>query len=470
MKRWWPSNLAGQLVLIVLAALIAGQSVSALIFADERRVALRAANREQVLARTAGLVRLLEETPEALHQRILDASSGALVRFRLAPTSEVTPETAWHGRNRIARQLAGLLDGNGGRAVLADFGDERRIANLIGFEPLDDATGRPRHWPPHRPPMTLQLAVKLVDGSWLNAETLAPGPAPAWALPSLVSLALSASLVGVAVVLAVRRITRPLTRLASAADALGRGEASPSLELQGPSDVRRTVAAFNRMQGRLRRYVDDRTQMLAAISHDLRTPITSLRLRAELVEDDETRERMLATLEEMQKMVEGTLAFAREEGTAEPTRVVDLAALIESTVVDLADLGADAHFAGVGRLPYTCRPLALRRALRNLIENAVRYGRCARVSLGCNQEAIEIVIEDDGPGIPAEMFERVFEPFVRLEGSRSQETGGIGLGLAIARSIARGHGGDIVLRIRPAGGLQVSLTLPTIAGADSTRS
>jgi signal transduction histidine kinase len=214
------------------------------------------------------------------------------------------------------------------------------------------------------------------------------------------------------------------------------------------------------MQARLRRFVDDRTRMLGAISHDLRTPITSLRLRAEFVEDEETRSRILATLDEMQDMVEGTLAFAREEAASEPTRVVDLAALVESTADDLADLGADVAFANPGRLPYAARPVALRRALRNLIENAVRYGRRCRLRMERDREEVRIVIEDDGPGIAEDQQERVFEPFVRLEGSRSSETGGIGLGLAIARSIVRAHGGDIRLGNRPEGGLAVTLALP----------
>lgn len=459
MRRLWPASLAGQLVLIVLVALLAAQSLSLLIFADERRVALRAAGREQVLTRTVALVRLLEETPAELHERILATSSSPMVRFRLADADALGSADGWPTRNRLARQLTAMLDGNGGRPVLADFDDGRPVDNLIGFPPIEDATGRPRHRQPPPGPSTLRLAVQLADGRWLGAETTAPPP-PGWALPNLVTLAVSAALVGLGVVLAVRRLTRPLTRLATAAEALGRGEAPPPLEEIGPADIRRTVQAFNRMQARLRRFVDDRTRMLAAISHDLRTPITSLRLRAEFVDDEETKERMLATLDEMQRMVEGTLAFAREEATSEPTRVVDLAALIESTVLDLADLGAEVSFASPGKLAYACRPLALRRALRNLIENAVRYGQQARVSLAAGRDELRIVIADAGPGIPEDMFERVFEPFVRLEDSRSPDTGGIGLGLAIARSIVRGHGGDIVLHNRAAGGLEVTLTLP----------
>ncbi|MEK0083724.1 ATP-binding protein [Benzoatithermus flavus] len=465
MRRLRPGSLAGQLVLIVLAALIAGQSLSFLIFADERRAALRAANREQVLARTATLVRLLDETPPDLHEPILAASSSRQLRFQIGRESAVDIGENWHGRNRLARQLGELLDGNGGRPVLVDIrGDERRLENLIGFAPLDEATGRPRYWQGRRGPVGLVAAVQLGDGRWLNAETSFPTP-PAWGLPNLVSLVLTAVLVGVAVVLAVRRLARPLARLAVAADALGRGEALPPLPEVGPADIRSTVRAFNRMQARLKRFVDDRTAMLAAVSHDLRTPITSLRLRAEFVEDDETRERMLDTLDEMQRMVEGTLAFAQGEAASEETRVVDLAALVESIVLDLTDLGADVAFASPGRLAYRCRPLGLRRALRNLIENAVRYGKRAQVSLASDRDGVRIVIEDEGPGIPPDMMERVFEPFVRLEGSRSRETGGIGLGLAIARSIVRGHGGDIRLENRPEGGLRVTIALPAAGDA-----
>ncbi len=461
MRRFWPRNLAGQLVLIVLVALLAGQLLSLAIFADERRVALRVANREQVLARTAGLVRLLEETPPVLQDRILEASSGAFVRFRRESTGAVDEEDGWHARNPAAARLRRLLAGNGDRPVLVDFADERRLGNLIGFAPLDERSGRPRFWQQRRHgPAALVVAVQLADGSWLNVQTQ-PEPPPSWALPTLVTLGLSAGLVGVGVVLAVRRATRPMTRLAAAADALGRGEARPPLPEIGPADIRATVQAFNRMQERLRRFVDDRTRMLAAIGHDLRTPITSLRLRAEFVEDEDTRERILTTLDEMQKMVEGTLAFVREDAASEPTRNVDLSALVESTVLDLADLGAQVTFAEAGRRTLACRPVALRRALRNLIENAVRYGERCQVRLAGDRNEARIVIEDEGTGIPEAEQERVFEPFVRLEVSRSNETGGIGLGLAIARSIVRAHGGDIRLANRRAGGLAVTVALPT---------
>ena len=200
--------------------------------------------------------------------------------------------------------------------------------------------------------------------------------------------------------------------------------------------------------------------MLAAISHDLRTPITTLRLRAEFIEDPETRDKILETLDEMQQMTEATLAFLREDAAREDSRQVDLAALIQSLCDDLADAGREVAFAGAGRTPLVCRPVALKRALANLIENAVAYGARARVALEEGAAELRIVIDDDGPGIPPDRMEAVFEPFVRLEESRSRETGGVGLGLAIARSIARGHGGDVTLENRPEGGLRAILRLP----------
>jgi signal transduction histidine kinase len=460
-RRLIPQGLAGQLLTVVLLALLVGQALSLAIFADERRLALRAVNREQVLSRTASLVRLLGETPADLHGRILDAASSGQLRFRLEGTSAVDPAVPRHARNHLAQRLAELIGEAGQGPVLVEVRDERRLRNLVGFAPVDDATGHARYWrePRHAPPLALLISVGLPGGAWLNAGT-SFAPPPDWARPSLASLGLSAGLVALVVVLAVRRIVRPMGRLAAAADALGRGEASPPLPEAGPLEVRRTTRAFNRMQERLRRFVDDRTRMLAAIGHDLRTPITSLRLRAELVEEEETRERMLATLDEMQRIVEASLAFAREEASPEATRVVDLAALVESVVADLSDLGGEASFEGAPRTAYACRPASLRRAVRNLVENALAYGHRARVRLEAKPDGLRVTVADEGPGIPEAMLERVFEPFRRLEDSRSRDTGGIGLGLTIARTIARGHGGDVTLRNRPEGGLEATLVLP----------
>ncbi len=251
-----------------------------------------------------------------------------------------------------------------------------------------------------------------------------------------------------------------MARLAEAADRLGRGEDVEPLPESGPREVRSTTSAFNQMRERLRRFVDDRTRMLAAISHDLRTPITTLRLRAEFIDDEESRTKILETLDEMQSMAEATLAFVREQSEREDTRTVDLTSLISSLCDDLSDLGKDVVFDPGEKILCRCRPSGIKRVLRNIIENAVRYGDRARVKLVQDAGHVVVTVDDDGPGIRSEDLEDVFQPFVRLETSRSKETGGVGLGLAIARSIIRNHGGDITLRNRAGGGLSVQIKFP----------
>jgi signal transduction histidine kinase len=256
---------------------------------------------------------------------------------------------------------------------------------------------------------------------------------------------------------------RPLNTLATSAEALGRGTPVAPLPERGSEEVRRLTKAFNEMQNRLSRFVADRTQMLAAIGHDLRTPITSLRLRAELIEDEEMRTKMVGTLEEMQSMVEATLEFARDDSRSEESRMVDLASLLSSLADDHADMGRSVTFEEAERLPYLCRPIALRRAIDNLVANAVEHGGSARISLRRDAGGPVIVVDDDGPGIPAEQIEEVFKPFARLEASRSRETGGVGLGLSIARSILLAHGGELTLSNRSEGGLRAEVRLPAVS-------
>lgn len=224
------------------------------------------------------------------------------------------------------------------------------------------------------------------------------------------------------------------------------------------------VLAFysqSRLLSQLSRFVEDRAKMLAALSHDLRTPITSLRLHAEFIEEAETRAKISETLDEMQQMAEATLLFAREEASREQARLVDLGALVSSVCSELVGAGRHVLYQDTGDFKLCCRPVGVKRALRNIVENAVFYGKCARVSVFLEDSQVAIVVDDDGPGIPEEDFEKVFKPFVRLESSRSRETGGVGLGLSIASSIIRSHGGDIFLKNRAGGGLRVTLTLPS---------
>lgn len=479
MKRLWPQSLAGQIIVGLLLVLVIAHGISFYIFVDERRLAARAAGRSQVLSRVASVVRLLDRAPIAARARIVDDAAGRRLRLSLDDENVARQKGRKGARKMLGRRLKTLL-GDRDRPVRVTFPDD--AGDLWGWMPWsahhpehhdddgdrddddehhdddDDDDDHPRH-------RGLVMSVQLDDGRWLNASTLLLPRPPAWTLPSITAMGVTAVALVLLVVLLVRRTTRPLADLAVAAERLGRGEDVPPVPLDGPLDVRQTTEAFNRMNERLRRFLDDRTRMLAAVSHDLRTPITSLRLRAEFIDDEDLKARMLETLDEMQRMAEATLAFAREDATHEATRDVDMAALVESVCVDLADLGRDVVFAGAGRTPVACRTVAIKRALRNIIENAVSYGVRARVSLDADEDEVRLVVDDDGPGIPEADFERVFEPFARLEASRNADTGGIGLGLSIARTIAGSHGGDIDLANRADGGLRVTLRLPRRAAA-----
>ncbi|OYQ37302.1 two-component sensor histidine kinase [Niveispirillum lacus] len=259
--------------------------------------------------------------------------------------------------------------------------------------------------------------------------------------------------------------TRPLRRFAAAANRLGIDMNAPSLDEAGPREVRLAAAAFNKMQRRLRAFVEDRTRMLAAVSHDLRTPLTRLRLRAEFIDDDVVRDKMLEDLSEMEAMIGSTLAFARDEAAKEAIQPLELNALLARLGEDMRDAGKP---VGVIPAPFSIpiagRRMALRRALGNLMENAVKYGQTAQVALAMTGENVTITIDDNGPGIPEMEFENVFRPFFRLEASRSRDTGGTGLGLSVANDIVRAHGGEIRLANRSEGGLRVTVVLPMEPG------
>jgi signal transduction histidine kinase len=261
-------------------------------------------------------------------------------------------------------------------------------------------------------------------------------------------------------------ITKPLSDFARASERLGMDVNAPPLDEDGPNEVRAAAYAFNQMQTRIRTFVEDRLRMLAAMSHDLRGPITRLKLRIEQIDLDPTAQaKMLADLDEMAQMVESSLAFARDEATEEASQAVDLAALLGTLCDDAVDAGRSAEFEWEGRLVYQGRPLAMKHLFGNLIDNALRYGGHVTVSASNDPQSLRVFIDDRGPGIPASERENVFRPFFRLEKSRNKRTGGIGLGLATARSIARAHGGDIVLENLPEGGLRATVTLPRRSSA-----
>ncbi|HEY9215708.1 MAG TPA: ATP-binding protein [Ancylobacter sp.] len=472
MIRLWNRSITVRFVAIMLAALAVSQGISFLLFMDERGQALYKAAKTEFLSRSASVAQVLESTPPDLQNDILRASGTGYSRFWV---SDEFPSDATRWREeaklRLAEPLpsvASLANPATGEPPVAPV-----VATTAGMPGADTTnlkpwTEMPAHaWPLSRPAKFLYLddtngmglAVQLKDGSWLNTAFAKKMVNGLWTSQSIISLAVTAVILSICAAFIARGMTRPMRRLAVSAEALGRGESLAPLPESGPTEIRQTAEAFNLMQARLQRFVEDRTRMLAAIGHDLRTPITSLRLRAEFVSDDETREKMLSTLDELRTMTEATLAFSREQAIAEDTRNVNLSALVESLCDDLVELGYDISFLDSPKVGYRCRADALKRAVRNLVENAVRYGERARVSVTSRPTAIEIVVEDDGPGIPNETMDNVFAPFFRLENSRNRETGGIGLGLSIARNMVRHHGGDVILS-NTGSGLRAVISLP----------
>jgi len=282
------------------------------------------------------------------------------------------------------------------------------------------------------------------------------------AMPSRFATHLLITLAAVIAVslVAVRLVTRPLQRLAEAADAFGSDLESPPLPETGPTETRRAAEAFNRMQERLRRLIAERSRALGAVSHDLRTPLTRMRLRAELVDDEALRAQINADIDDMQAMVESTLDYLRGLRENEAVQSIDMGALLASLVADEQALGHPVTLTGSVAAPYVGRLSTLKRALGNLIDNAVKYGHAAHIVIEDSAAELRLSVEDRGPGIAEADLARVVEPYVRLEASRSRETGGVGLGLTIARDAAVLHGGELRLANRPGGGLAATLVLP----------
>ena len=503
----WPRSLAGQLIAALLIALVVAQAISITMFAFERKNVTLSATRGQILDRTASVVRVLNQTDMALHGRFLRAAEGQGIRFDLEEATDLSLPKDGSVEADLAERLerrAGLAEHSVRFSKLPDdpfllasrgpqMADDNQFtapppqSNMMDGQRMMQGPGmmngqgnetgqgkdmgRWRDWKDgamrrrfrdHNPlwVQDMKIAVPLESGKWLIAQSEVPTPPEKWGRPFMVSLIVTAILVVGVVVFIVRKLTAPLRELESASRKLGRGEAIAPLKEEGPTEIQGTISAFNAMQERLMRFVQDRTRMLAAVSHDLRTPITTLRLRTEFIDDDEMRDKLQETLEEMQQMTDAVLAFAREDASKEETRDVNLAALMSSMAEDYQELGKDVSFEGPDNLTFSCRQVSLKRALRNLTENALRYAGNAALSLKETPRHIEIKVCDTGPGIPEDKLEEVFAPFFRVEGSRNLETGGVGLGLSITRTIIRSHGGDIALKNRPQGGLEATLTLP----------
>ena len=304
-----------------------------------------------------------------------------------------------------------------------------------------------------------QLGVRRPDGRWTVLQRKPSFGLSDWQRRLAIWFALSGLAMAPVAWVFARRLTKPIQVFADAAERLGRDPGAPPLEVKGPAEIGVAARAFNEMQERLRRYVEDRTAMVGAIAHDLRTPLTRLRFRIEALPEDQRR-KYASDLDQMEEMITATLAFVRDATRPGERTPLELSSLVESLCDEMAETGAATEVEPGEKVILEGDPLALRRLIANLLENAVKFGGRARARVFADAGNAVVEIDDDGPGIPPADTEKVFEPFYRREPSRSRQTGGIGLGLAVVRSIARGHGGDVSLVNRPGGGLTARVQLP----------
>ena len=448
LARFWPASMAGRIALILVTGLLILLLTSAALHLYERGGRTLGLFARNMAVRVAAMAQLLEATAVTDRGRVLAALGGPMMRVSLSAVGPDLANGEWRRPDAMPVPLQRHLGALQGRPVFVRL-----------FRPWQGG-GEARHPRAHR----MAIAVGLTDGSWLQIRLHGGRPPWRWGPGPLGWLLLAIVLVVCAAMWAAHRMTRPLRQFAQAADRFGVDVRAPPMPEDGSRELRRAAGAFNRMQERLRRFVDDRTMMLAAISHDLRTVLTRLRLRAEFIEDQEQQDKAVADIDEMQAMLDETLSFARDDAREEAPVATDLAALLQSLCHTLADTGQAVQFDGPAHLTLQGRPVSLRRAFGSLLDNALRYGDRAELALRENNGEAVVEILDHGPGIPAEMREKVFAPFFRLEGSRSRETGGAGLGLASARAVFHRHGGHIGPHDGPAGGLLVRVSLPLNAG------
>jgi len=458
-----PQSLFGRLLMALIGAIgIALLIIAALIVHERRELALLTSGAwstaDNIAAASTELARL---DPSTRQDELENYRSRRIMierRYLHRPPRdrEDMEEIAHAFAQRIRKQLGPnytvqLTQARGRwRDVIPVGGENRPDVQIPGFNsPLDLRS--PQRW--------FDVTVGLPDGQKIVFRALAPPPGPPLPRQIFINLGLLTLLLALALYFVTRSITKPLSQLARAADAVGRGEGHQPLEESGARELRDATRAFNTMQDRLQRYLDSRTRVLAAMSHDLRTPLTRLRLRAESIEDPEAQARFVADVEEMSQMVVGALNMFKGLNDAETATPVLIDDLIGALQEEYRELGASIAIEGHSEEPILAKPQALKRCLSNLLHNAVKYGERAVVHIEDGDELV-VRIRDQGPGIPEEALEQVFEPFFRVESSRNRDTGGTGLGLSIARDIAQAHGGSITLRNLSGCGLEATLTLP----------
>jgi signal transduction histidine kinase len=437
------------MLLLMGAALLVAQLVNFGFILNEQHKLSIARNEGPAITRFTQTAGRIAAAPPAMRPFLADERPGPGAYYRIAPANRIDSAGLRRDPALETRLAAALREAGVGTGAVRGA---RMRAPAEGPAPH-----RHRHPGEHR---VLLMAAQLEDGSWLNGRFDVPRPDP-WLIHRLLmaTLVLYALVLGAVLWIAIR-IARPLRALTRAAERFeGRSGAEP-VEPSGPSDIRQAIEAFNAMNRRTIGLLDEKDRMLGAIGHDLRTPLASLRIRAEAMEPEEERAKLIATIEEMAATLEDILVLARTGRAREPVRPVDVAALADALVEEYAALGRDVAFEPSPRTVLDVQPNLLRRALRNLIDNAISYAGQARVRVADRPELVEMIVEDEGPGIDPDRLDELLEPFARLDESRSRESGGSGLGLPIARAAAQAHGGELILSNRPEGGLSARIALP----------
>jgi signal transduction histidine kinase len=451
--RLLPSTMFGRLAAsLVLVVGIMLAVMLALIVRDRTELSMRVGGIGDSSHRIAYLTRELEALDGA-------ARAEQLRRFAADESLRAAPDR-YPGRTLNRHEVAAI-----GRAFVAELRDRLGDGHKVTLDRIRRGATRQDliHLVPKERRVSgtnaLDVSVGLPDGDTLMFRVAAPLPDPPlpWAL--FIQIGVLTLALAVVLFLVTRSITKPLSKLALAADAVGKSVRHPALVEEGVREIRDATRAFNTMQDRLLRYLDSRTSVLAAMSHDLRTPLTRLRLRVESVSDERLHAKFAADLDEMEALVWSALALFKGLDDDEKFAAVDVNALLQTLTAEYTEVGSNVSLAGQAYAPLQGKPRALKRCLANLVDNALKFGKLAAIEVE-DGDALVIRIADDGPGIPQELLERVFEPFYRLESSRSRDTGGTGLGLSIARDVAQAHGGNLTLRNRPEGGLTAELRLP----------
>jgi signal transduction histidine kinase len=453
LARLAPRSLEGQMIALLALALLALFASLVVIELREHDSAIETASAGAPLRRLRNLFDTLNGVAEHSVPGVLEIASSCHAGY----TVTAQPFVHDQATSRVAQLRA-------------------RIASQFSLDSHRLSIGQARLWRddfsyrecPHAqldlPVDAVVVSLRLDSGRWLNAEI----HAHEWHWREKLAWMLRASAVFVFVggiaIFFMRRLSRPLNRLTDAAQSFGAGLQVAPLAESGPPDLKRAIRAFNQMQQQVADEVARRANTLAAISHDVRTPLTALRIKAELIDDAELRRDMIASVNRMEKITAAALEFLKGEAHAEPMRQVDLSELLESECQEFAELGRPVSFAGVYGIHCKCRPDALARAVRNLIDNAIKYGGDARVESRADGEFVAILVSDTGPGIPAELEELALRPFERLSKARSDSGGGFGLGLAVAKAIATGHGGELTLEANRPSGLIATIRVP--AGRD----